>query len=104
MLKNLYILAWSVCCLSWAAVLLSFRMSFGFLGCDGRIAIVAAVCRLVDPFIVQYFVIAGISLPVLTLVFLVRMLVRRKWWALELFLFFCAWTLFACVVPHIPTS
>lgn len=90
--------------MSWAMLLLNYTMHFSFLGCEGRGVLVAGMCEFVVSSLGGIFVTAGISLPLLTFVFLVRIAVTRKWWVLEFFLIVFSWVLFVSSASFFPTS
>lgn len=79
-------------------------MHFSFFGCEGRSAFVGGVCEFVVSSLGGIFVTAGMSLLLLTFVFLVRIAVTRKWWVLEFCLIIFSWALFVSSASLFPIS
>jgi len=103
MLKRAYEVAWLICLMSWIGVLVNYELKFSFLGCTERGFLEAGLCSLVKPIISQLFATALISLPLLTVVLLVRMVKSRRLPPLEWSLAVGSWLLLAVSATHIPS-
>ncbi len=103
MLKRAYEAAWLICLISWIGVLVNYELKFSFLGCTERAFLEAGLCSLVRPIINQLFAAAFISLPLLTIVLLVRMVRLRRFPPLESSLAVGSWLLLAASATHIPS-
>lgn len=103
-LKRAYEVSWMFCLLSWIGVLVNYELKFSFMGCTERGLFEAGLCSLVKPIIPQLFATALISLPLLTIVLLVRMVKLRRVPPLEWLLAVGSWLLLAASATHIPSS
>lgn len=72
-MKNIYIVLWAFCCLFWSAALVNFIFSLGFSGCD------TVACKFLFLLVENGYLIvmALILMPLLTVVFLVRIVKYR---------------------------
>ncbi|WP_171956319.1 hypothetical protein [Stenotrophomonas maltophilia] len=100
MLKNVYLSIWSLCLVAWALVLLNFTFSITFTGCGQMLGVALYACDLLQSSI-RYILMFGLaSLPVLTLVAILRFMLYRVCGRLELCLMVSSLILFGLSARH----
>lgn len=100
MLKNVYLSLWSICLIAWAVILLNFTFSITFTGCGQRQGVAFHSCDLLDSSMNYILLSALASLPVLTLVAILRFLLYRVCGRLELCLMVSSLILFGLSARH----
>ncbi|HDS1580932.1 hypothetical protein WG628_22155 [Stenotrophomonas maltophilia] len=103
MLKNVYLSLWSICLVAWAVILLNFTFSITFTGCGQMQGVARLSCDLLDSSM-NYILLSGLaSLPVLTLVAILRFMLYRVCGRLELCLMVSSLILFGLSARHFPS-